>query len=563
MTVSEEIIESQGMADSVRYIAENLLDDTHYRTIHQSLASKWDKLHSLSAAVRLMQTYGVELTQAEEQQLHSMDESRQIEALVAKMPQQSNEQFQHFFLQLQLLVSTATQVRRALEAGRPDLVQEALDDAEKTGISSYILRVAIVQAGSEVMNLKSQFDMWMKDADAKMSRYIRGQQDAMIAQKKLAAAQAELTNFTTGQSKKTQSVLVSLCGGQSKALVGITFNGWEHAWRQEKLEREVRKEYEWRLEKSEKALADYKAEQLKNAKGVLGRNAAANDQMLLAETLMIWKKLPQMIKAEKDAEEQIEALNSKIAHCKDAQKEATKRVMERMGLAGDKALQQAIWVAFQQNMESEKKERQLAEKEAAAKKVVEENLKKQSEGARKVLSGIAGGADGGVTICWRAWQSYWDDIKKQNEIEDLLENSKTKFSMFGNKNKMSGMSVMERQAYVVDQMLLLRCFNALRLEGRTSAAMAGYHAKIDAKRQQLMGVQQMFRTFAMELESGLKAGDNSSRGDRKVMSKSEGAVSLPNIHSKPSSAGGRGGDAARGTPTRHDRDAPQPRQAWG
>ena len=467
MTVSEEIIESQGMADSVRYIAENLLDETHYKTIHQSLASKWDKLHSLSAAVRLMQTYGVELSEAEEQQLHTLDESRQIEALVAKMPQQSNEQFQHFFLQLQLLVSTATQVRRALEAGRPDLVQEALDDAEKTGISSYILRVAIVQAGSEVMNLKSQFDMWMKDADAKMSRYIRGQQDAMIAQKKLTAAQAELTNFTTGQSKKTQNVLVSLCGGQSKALVGITFNGWEHAWRQEKLEREVRKEYEVRLERSEKALAEYKAEQLKNAKGVLGRGAAANDQMLLAEILMIWKKLPQMIKAEKDAQEQIEALNSKIANCKDAQKEATKRVMERMGLAGEKALMQAIYVAFQQNTDSEKKERQVAEKEAAAKKVVEENLKKQSEGARSVLASISGGADGGVTVCWRAWHAFWDEIKKQNEIEDLLENSKTKFSMFGNKNKMSGMSVMERQAYFVDQMLLLRCFNALRLEGRT------------------------------------------------------------------------------------------------
>ena len=53
-------------------------------------------------------------------------------------------------------------------------------------------------------------------------------------------------------------------------------------------------------------------------KGVLGRGAAANDQMLLAEILMIWKKLPQMIKAEKDAQEQIEALNSKIANCKDS-----------------------------------------------------------------------------------------------------------------------------------------------------------------------------------------------------------------------------------------------------
>jgi len=46
------------------------------------------------------------------------------------------------------------------------------------------LRVAIVQAGTEVQTLKSQFEAWTTEADNKMGRLIRGQQDNLTAQKK-------------------------------------------------------------------------------------------------------------------------------------------------------------------------------------------------------------------------------------------------------------------------------------------------------------------------------------------------------------------------------------------
>merc|ERR1719323_1168620 len=103
--------------------------------------------------MKLMQKYGVTLTPQEEERLSRMDEAQQINALVMKMPQQSNDQFQQFFLQLQLLVSTATRVRQGLEDGRTDVVKEALEEADAMAISPYILRMAIVQAGSEVTNL--------------------------------------------------------------------------------------------------------------------------------------------------------------------------------------------------------------------------------------------------------------------------------------------------------------------------------------------------------------------------------------------------------------------------
>merc|ERR550514_696292 len=110
-------------------------------------------MSSLSAALKLMEQYGVVITQEETERMSQLSEAQQISSLVSKMPQQSNEQFQHFFLQLQTLVSTASRVRKALEEGNDAEISQALTEAESTGISTYILRMAIVQAGTEVKTL--------------------------------------------------------------------------------------------------------------------------------------------------------------------------------------------------------------------------------------------------------------------------------------------------------------------------------------------------------------------------------------------------------------------------
>merc|ERR1740121_745784 len=131
------------MNESTRFVAKTLLDKSHYQTIHETLSSRWDRHHSLSAAVKLMETYGVTLSKDEVRKLAEMDEAKQINKLVSKMPQQNNDEFQQFFMQLQLLVSTAMRVRRSLEHGKPAEVAAALEEADTTGIISYILNVAI------------------------------------------------------------------------------------------------------------------------------------------------------------------------------------------------------------------------------------------------------------------------------------------------------------------------------------------------------------------------------------------------------------------------------------
>merc|ERR1740121_2951 len=88
-------------------------------------------------------------------------------------------------------------------------------------------------------------------------------------------------------------------------------------------------------------------------------------------------------------------------------------------------------------------------------------------------------------------------------------------------------------------MYMIRHFMVWKLDARKEKALRSHQAKIDAKRQQLVGVQEMFRQFASKLESGLKstAGDGTTRDWRegkpptaKALHKGQpDGVSLPDI----------------------------------
>merc|ERR1719203_962109 len=146
--------------------------------------------------------------------------------------------------------------------------------------------MAIVQAGSEVTNLKMQYDAWIKDCDAKMSKLIRGQEDAMSAQKKLAAAQAQLSMYTSGQNEKAKKVIMNFATQSSKGLMASSFKGWSTYCKNNRFEEEIRKEYADRLDAATKRLVDYKADSLKNVRGVMEKKGAARIMELIAE---IWK----------------------------------------------------------------------------------------------------------------------------------------------------------------------------------------------------------------------------------------------------------------------------------
>merc|ERR1719460_1240891 len=321
--------QSGGLSAVVKFVVRQFLDDVHFSALHTNLSTRWEAHQSLTAAVKLMEQYGVTISPAEEQKLFAMDEGAMIENLVGRMPQQTKEQFEHFFLQLQLIVSTATRIRTALEEGTPDIIGEALNDADQTGILPYILKMSIVQAGAEVIALRAQSGNWTIDTESRMSQLLRGQDDAMQAQKQLAAAQAQLGHFQGSQKDKAYKAMMGVAGKNDRALADSIITNWKSVVDKAKKEAEIRVEYQERIEAAQKRLFDYKQSQKGNAKGVLLRQAAAGDGALIGEVFHYICKPVLDRKADDDAAKKLAEIEAKLAATMAKGKDNAKAVLKR------------------------------------------------------------------------------------------------------------------------------------------------------------------------------------------------------------------------------------------
>jgi hypothetical protein len=474
-----------------------------------------------------------------------------IESLVSKMPQQSKEQFQHFFLQLQLIVSTATRVRQALEAGRADLVEQAMDDAESTGIAQYILKMSIVQAGSEVTNLKKQHAAFVKDAESKMSRLVKGSEDAMVAQERLKKAQGELASFQATQNENIKKVLMAFAGGSITALLHSVFSTWAGYTKKMKVENEIFEDFREELEAAEANLIDAKSAQLKSVKGMIERKHAGKTQGLIGEVFELWKKDIEDAKAELESAGKLAEMEARLKSCADHASESAKKVLARCGAASGVGLRDVCmheWINFHKEYLKNKEMEDAIKAEEAR---IAEFMKNHSDNAKGLLNNMSKGTDSGLLHeVLTAWYEVYKEEKQINEFAEQMNQTSGRFGEFGDRNKKGAKNVMERAHEHQMTMLYLKVFGAWRLDTRIEAVSKVHQGRIDGKRLQLVGVQKMFRDFAMQLESNIQSGADSNRdltagpkpGQGKRMSKNDGSVSLPDINEKkrPGSRGESG-----------------------
>mmetsp|Transcript_97511 Transcript_97511/g.275888 ORF Transcript_97511/g.275888 Transcript_97511/m.275888 type:complete len:593 (-) Transcript_97511:68-1846(-) len=527
------------VAGSLGFIADQFFTQAHYTKIHSTLSTDWDRLQSLTAALKLMEKYGVTIDKDEEARLATLDEDRQIEVLVGKMPQNSKDEFQQFFMQLQVLVATATSVRHSLEAGSPEGVEGVLDNTDQ-GILPYVLRMAVVQAGSDAKFRSKQLHMWGKDRSAAMGRNIRGQEEAVNIKKRLQAAQRQLGVFTSSQNEKSKKVVMNFLNNSAAGLKAASFKGWHGAIKQERLEREVGGEYVDKIAKTRAKIIELKARKLENVRKSIGRQAAADGADLLQEVFVIWQKETFDLKYAIELDCQKKHLDDRIKAAKSQQKAKAAAAMSRMTGNADvglKSLTFNAWVAFHVDCQ---KEKELEGEVKAAEARIQEHIKAKGEKMKSLLSSTIGATDSGlVHQTFQAWCQALREAKDEAKVADALLAAEGKFKSFGARGKTSGMSAAERAAYYQDMELVIRTWSAWKLDTRTEKQLRFYHGRIDAKRKQLLGVQEMFRSFANELEGGLKkASAESTRGDAPAalkgrgLAKSDSSVNLPDIHNK-------------------------------
>merc|ERR1719331_1272837 len=528
-----------GLSGVVKFVVRQFLDDPHFSALHTNLSTRWEAHQSLTAAVKLMEQYGVTISPEEEKKLYAMDEGTMIESLVGRMPQQTKEQFEHFFLQLQLIVSTATRIRTALEEGTPKVIEEALNDAEQTGIIPYILKMTLVQAGTEVTALRMQHDNWVKDTESRLSKLLRGQDDAMQAQKQLAAAQAQLGHFQGSQKDKAYKAMMGVAGKNDRALADSLITNWKSVVDRIKKEAEIRIEYQERIEAAQKRLFDYKQSQKGNAKGVLLRQAAAGDGALIGEVFAYLCKEPQQRRADEEAAKKLAEIEAKLAESMAKGKDNAKAVLMRNLAQGDNMLMDVCLEAWKSWLVDYKKNKESEDAVKAAEAKVAAFMKQKSEGAKGIIDKMNSATDSGlvehVISTWIQWRK---EEKKAQEMEAMLNGADAKFGAFGARNKGAAMSAGEKATAVKEYGLVIHAWLLWTDVTRVERMLRYYQNRIEGRKHQLQGLQTMFRTFATQLETGLKDGTPRDGGaiknGSKGMKKNDQSVSLPNIHKPPS-----------------------------
>jgi S-ribosylhomocysteine lyase LuxS involved in autoinducer biosynthesis len=496
-----------GLGGAVKFVVRTFLEQDHYRQLHRVLAKEWEHCHSLTAAVRLMEAHDIKLSQKEQERLQALPEDKMIDALVTKMPQQTREQFEHFFLQLSLIASTTTRLRAALEAGNTETIEEVLDAAENVGILSFILKMAVTQAGNEVMQNEANHDQWLHKTDENMAPLLRGQADAMISQKALAQARAQLNGHRIDANEKSRKVLMGIIGGQADALRSTCFSCWADITSRMKKENEIRKEYEDQIEEAERRLFEYRQSQLTNVRSVVERQAREVEGELVARCFRAFIEEVEEKKFTAAAGKDIAELEGKLKSMADAQSDNAKKVLGRMNNQSDVGLQTFVFQAWQRFCEEYNKNKEMEDAIKTSEQKVAQFMKQQNDGAKSVLNRMSMGNDTGlVATIWKNWNDWIAENKRTQELQELLQANAAKMSDFTGRNKGSAKSAMQRAAEAQEIASILIIFMYWKKEAKVQAMRRYGKEKNSKRKEQLQGVKGLFKNFANELDGSLKAG---------------------------------------------------------
>merc|ERR1719240_1593679 len=170
------------------------------------------------------------------------------------------QSFEFVQLQMQLVIMTATQIRKNLEEGNQEQVWQAMEHTESAGVAQQILKQSIVHACGEAANL----------------------------QQELNGVLNKLESFGATQNSKSKAVLAGLASGQDKALVATTFGAWMGWLLKMKSEKDIRDMFEEQIAAADRKLFEYKERQLANVKGVINRGNAASVEDLLKSVFEGW-----------------------------------------------------------------------------------------------------------------------------------------------------------------------------------------------------------------------------------------------------------------------------------
>merc|ERR1719440_1894344 len=219
-------------------------------------------------------------------------------------------------------------------------------------------------------------------------------------------------------------------------------------------------------------------------------------------------------------EEEMKALEAKMSAFTAEQSAKSKKVLGRMTAGSEQGLLAICLQAWIQFIADYNKDKAFNDAVKAEEERVAAFMKKHNDEAKKVLNRMSAGSETGLMgMCFKGWVEFYTEIKKANELEDIMANGGGRFKSFNDRNKASAGSAMDRAAVAADESTMLVIFWWWKRLVRVKIMQAYCETKNDKKKSQIKGVKTLFRNFANELETGLK--DGTPRPEGSALSKSK------------------------------------------
>merc|ERR1712217_19363 len=136
-------------------------------------------------------------------------------------------------------------------------------------------------------------------------------------------------------------------------------------------------------------------------------------------------------KQRKAGEEEAAALKAQLNDFASGQSQNAKKVMARMGAGNDEALRAMVFQAWNEFIIQYKKDKEMNDAVKAAEQKMAGFMAKQKDGAKSVLARMQGASETGLkSSCFNGWKEICDEAKKQQYIDDMMSKKASQFGSF-------------------------------------------------------------------------------------------------------------------------------------
>lgn len=396
-------------------------------------------------------------------------------------------------------------VRASLEQADLTQLEDALVDAENAGIGNAVFRMSAVQAGSELRAIGENFRDWGKDNALKTGKLTRCQEEALGARKKLAAAQAKLQNGRHKNLETSSKWVLRFAETSSRGSVRVLFRSWSVYARFSSAERRVQCDYQERLVSADALLDSFRLRSKGALRRLLERQAVERCRQLALECFWLWQEILVQRKLDEECEQKLLDFQCKMKDMKQAQSENAKLILRRACAENDLALIRCCFQAFHETWQEAAQEQHIAVQVDLSQEKMKEFMKRKSTIALRLLKEMCyATAAGFQQEVFSSWVTLVQQSHGEGQLQGLLQQQQQRIEAVRQRSRNNNHLLVQGLEKQYHSDMQLEIFSHWRTFAGVESKVLGHKVKVDAKRQQLQGVQSLFRSFAAQLERQLR-----------------------------------------------------------